>query len=146
MGTGTPTVTVSGISAANAILKKIGIKQYTYDQETPNMVRIVEKPYPRAKLFEGYSAEIRELMEQAWRCQLCEDPACSHNCAIPGIMRRIVVGNLYGAAKLAHRFTAEKNQDGSQKETWETMEKNCVLCSKNQEPVAIGHIIESIFK
>jgi prolycopene isomerase len=146
MGTGTPTVTVSGLSAANAILKKLGLSQYTYDPAMPNYVRMVEKPYPREKLFEGYPEDIRALMEQAWRCQLCEDPACSHTCDIPGIMRRISVGNLYGAAKLAQRFMEQNNQDNRAGETWETMEKNCVLCSKNQEPVAISHIIQSIFK
>lgn len=146
MGTGTPTVTVSGVSAANAILKKLGLDQYVYDPDMPNVVRMVEKPYPREKLFEGYPEEIRALMEQAWRCQLCEDPACSHHCDIPGIMRRIAVGNLYGAAKLAQRFMEQNNQACSPKETWESMEKDCVLCSKNQEPVAIGHIIQSIFE
>jgi prolycopene isomerase len=146
MGTGTPTVTVSGLSAANAILKKLGLVQYTYDPAMPNFIRMVEKPYPREKLFEGHPEEIRELMEQAWRCQLCEDPACSHKCDIPGIMRRITVGNLYGAAKLTQRFLEQNKQENGPIETWETMEKNCVLCSKNQEPVAIGHIIQSIFK
>lgn len=146
MGTGTPTVTVSGLSAANAILKKLGLNQYIYDPDMPNFVRMVEKPYPRSKLFEGYPEEIRVLMEQAWRCQLCEDPACSHKCDIPGIMRRITVGNLYGAAKLTQRFLDQNNQADGPIETWETMEKNCVLCTNNQEPVAISHIIQSIFK
>ncbi len=146
MGTGTPTVTVSGLSAANAILKKLGMAQFTYDPAMENFVRMVEKPYPREKLFEGYPEDIRALMEQAWRCQLCEDPACSHQCDIPGIMRRITVGNLYGAAKLAQRFLEHNNHDGETEETWETMEKNCVLCSKNQDPVAICHIIHSIFE
>jgi len=146
MGTGTPTVTVSGLSAANAILKKLGLPQYAYDPAMPNYIRMVEKPYPREKLFEGYPEEISALMEQAWRCQLCEDPACSHQCDIPGIMRRITVGNLYGAAKLAQRFMEQNQKTEGPGETWETMEKNCVLCSKNQDPVAIGHIIQSIFE
>jgi len=61
-------------------------------------------------------------------------------------MRRITVGNLYGAAKLAQRFMEGNYQEDGQKESWDTMEKNCVLCSKNQQPVAIGHIIKSIFE
>ena len=146
MGTGTPTVTVEGLSAANAILKKRGIAPYVYDPAMKNFVNMVEKPFPREKLFQGVPEEVRGLMEEAWRCQLCQEPTCSHFCDIPGIMRRITVGNLYGAAKLAQRFMEENNKPGAARETWEAMENNCVLCTKNQKPVAIGRIIQTLFE
>jgi len=145
MGTGTPTVTVSGLSAANAILKKIGLNPYTYDPAMKNVVNMVEKPYPREKMFQEAPERLRPMMMEAWRCQFCENPSCSHLCDIPGIMRRISVGNLYGAAKLAQRFMEQNSLPDGTKETWETMEQNCVLCTKNQEPVAIGRIIRTLF-
>ena len=146
MGTGTPTVTVSGLSAANAILKKIGLEPYVYDPAMKNFVNMVEKPYPREKLFQEAPEELRVLMTEAWRCQFCEHPTCSHFCDIPGIMRRISVGNIYGAAKLAQRFMDQDSEADGSDETWETMETNCVLSTKNQKPVAIGHIIRTLFE
>lgn len=146
MGTGTPTVTVSGLSAANAILKKIGLEPYVYDPAMKNYINMVEKPFPREKLFQEAPAELRSLMSEAWRCQFCEHPTCTHTCDIPGIMRRISVGNIYGAAKLAQRFMEQDGEADGSEETWETMEANCVLSTKNQKPVAIGHIIQTLFE
>jgi prolycopene isomerase len=146
MGTGTPTVTVSGLSAANAILKKIGQDPYTYDPAMKNYVNMVEKPFPREKLFQEAPEDLRLLMTEAWRCQFCENPSCSHACDIPGIMRRVSVGNIYGAAKLTQRFLAQNGKAEGKIETWDTMETNCVLCTKNQKPVAIGRVIQGIFE
>jgi prolycopene isomerase len=96
MGTGTPTVTTSGIAAANAVLKKLKLKPFRYQANLENYVRIVDKPFRAEGLYHGYPQEMRAVMRQASRCQYCEDPQCSRNTAydIRGIMRRVAVGNL----------------------------------------------------
>ena len=105
MGTGTPAVTVSGISAANAILKKSGLKLYDQSEGTKNMVRVIDRPATWNIIYDEYSPEIQQVLRQAARCQFCEHPACMTNISldIRGIMRRVTVGNLDGAGKLLSR-------------------------------------------
>jgi len=97
MGTGTPTVTTSGLSAANAVLKKLGQQPFAYRTDMPNYVRIVEKPYKENQLFESVPPTERAVMRLAMQCRLCEQPTCSDRTDIRGIMRRVSVGNFVGA-------------------------------------------------
>ncbi len=101
MGTGTPTVTISGVAAANALLKKLGKEPYIYQKEMKNYVKIVEKPFITDRLFESYDERSRSVMQAAMRCRLCEFPSCTAGDAadIRGIMRRVAAGNFIGAKK-----------------------------------------------
>lgn len=47
MGTGTPAVTVSGLSAANAILRKTGRQPFVYQPDRPNLSAKSPSPLPR---------------------------------------------------------------------------------------------------
>ena len=67
MGTGTPTVTTSGLAAANAVLKKRGLRTYIYQPERKKMVRILAKPVTAEKLYADVPAKIRSLMQKASR-------------------------------------------------------------------------------
>ena len=109
MGTGTPTVTTSGLSAANAILKKKGMELFVYEPDRKQYVRIVEAPYTEDRLFEGYANEEKKIMREASRCLFCEHPLCSEGLHfdIRGIMRRVNVGNFTGAWKLASDYAGE---------------------------------------
>lgn len=99
MGTGTPAVTVSGISAANRILRDAGLREFR-DAESgggsrgADVVRIIPKG-ERGNLPVGESGAL------AARCRWCENPRCRAACPaaldIPGIMRRLEAGNLTGA-------------------------------------------------
>ena len=156
MGTGTPTVTVSGLSAANAILKSKGLEPFVYRREMPNVVRLVEKPFHKEGLFSQYDQSDRHLMEQAWRCQLCQEPKCT--CVdkigdqgtsqlgvdMPGILRRIVVGNFIGAAKLAAPFVRNMGTGPNADELWKRMESNCILTERNREPVPIKMLLTEL--
>lgn len=156
MGTGTPTVTVSGLTAANGILKAKGLEPYVHRRGMTDVVRMVEKPFPRERLFEQYPEEERHLMEQAWRCQLCQEPSCistdpnrdpaaaKMDVDIPGILRRVVVGNFHGAAKLADPFVAKMAADKDADRRWESMESNCILAQRNREPVPIKTLLTEI--
>jgi prolycopene isomerase len=99
MGTGSPAVTVSGISAANAVLHRKGLKPFVYDPRLPNLVRILQRPVKQGDQNQDLDPYQRELIRLAGECQFCEDPACMSKTKadIRGIMRRAAVGNFAGA-------------------------------------------------
>lgn len=101
LGTGTPTVTTSGISAANAVLSKYKLKEYIFDPNLENMVNIVSKPFKKIHLYADRAGEEKEVMQYAFHCRYCEHPSCTRKdpTDIRGIMRRVAVGNFIGAKK-----------------------------------------------
>jgi prolycopene isomerase len=139
MGTGTPTVTTSGLTAANAVLKKRGMPNYEYDANMKNYVRIVAKPVTSGSLLADAPEDERAVMLKAMRCRYCEHPSCTsgEKADIRGIMRRASVGNFVGAKKrwLETRTGAEAMQ---------VFERNCICASENGTPVAVRDIIEFI--
>ncbi len=106
MGTGTPAVTVSGISAANAVLKKNNLKEFIYDKSIKNYVNVLEKPVTTEKLYNGFNESEKEIVILASECLYCEDPECMSDCNldIRGIMRRVSVGNFCGALKIINKY------------------------------------------
>jgi prolycopene isomerase len=143
MGTGTPTVTTSGISAANAVLKKLKLEPFKYRPDMKNYVRVVAKPFRAESLYEGYPEEMRAIMQEASRCQYCEKPQCSTDTVwnIRGIMRRVAVGNFAGAEKLARQLLTT---DGLSKTALDECEKQCVLNKDVGSSVGIQMVINYI--
>ncbi len=137
MGTGTPTVTTSGLSAANALLKKLGKQPYVYKDGMKNYVRIADKPFTEDKLFDAYDEPARAIMRKAMRCRLCEHPLCTKDRDIRGIMRRVAVGNFAGAKKCWI-------QDPAGIKSLEKYEMNCICYAENGIPVEIREVIEYI--
>lgn len=133
MGTGTPAVTVSGLSAANAVLKKRGLGIYTYNPKMKNYVTITKRPFLPEELYKEETPENREIMLEARRCQFCEHPACARiaDLDVPGINRRTAVGNFKGAAFLA----ANKAIDA------QDIERRCIFQKTNGRPVGINRIL-----
>ncbi|NCB74532.1 MAG: FAD-dependent oxidoreductase [Clostridia bacterium] len=136
MGTGTPTVTTSGLSAANVLLKKLGKEPYVYNENMKNYVRIVDKPFTSDMLYETYAEPEKAVMRQALRCRLCEHPSCTQRepTDIRGIMRRTAVGNFVGAKKCWLKAPADSS-------ALERYEANCVCARENRTPVSIGAVI-----
>ncbi len=136
MGTGTPTVTTSGIAAANAVLKKYKKAPYVYQKDQENYVRIIDKPVTRDKLFSEYPEDVKQIMHEAMRCRYCEHPACTKKelTNIRGIMRRVSVGNFVGAKKCW-----QKNPVSTSK--LEEYEKNCICFQQEGKAVAIKKVI-----
>ncbi len=143
MGTGTPTVTTSGISAANVVLKKLKLEPFKYQAHMKNYVRMVDKPFRAERLYDGYPEEMRVIMRKASRCQYCENPQCSMNrdFNIRGIMRRVTVGNFAGAKKLVKQFLST---DRLNKTSLAECEKQCVLNENVGSPVEIQTVIDYI--
>ena len=152
MGTGTPTVTTSGLAAANAVLKKRGLRTYIYQPERKKMVRILAKPVTAEKLYADVPAKIRSLMQKASRCEYCEHPYCSigmqargRDLDIRGIMRRVTVGNLVGARKRLEAY-CDEHQIRVETEPLDLAlcESRCIQNSRNGKPVAIQAVIDGL--
>lgn len=139
MGTGTPTVTTSGLSAANAVLKKIGKEPFIYQKDMKNYVRMVEKPFTADMLYGTYDEKARDAMRSAMRCRFCEHPFCTSGKGsdVRGIMRRVAAGNFKGALKCWLKNPADP-------ETLEKYEKNCIWALENSMPVEIKKVIKYI--
>ncbi|MBQ6630845.1 MAG: FAD-dependent oxidoreductase [Romboutsia sp.] len=108
MGTGTTAVTVSGISAANLILRELGIEEYEYRENMKNYVNIVKPPFKDEDLKISNNAEYDKLAKLALKCQFCEvaicQKGCKYNVPIRDINRRVAVGNIYGDRKLLNIY------------------------------------------
>ena len=137
MGTGTPTVTTSGLSAANALLKKLGLEPFVYRPNMPNYVRMVKKPFTADKLFESYPETERGIMREAMRCRLCEQPGCTAGAAsdVRGIMRRVVAGNFVGAKKCWLKAPAGAA-------AIEKFESACICALEHEGSVQIAKVLE----
>jgi len=93
MGTGTPAVTISGISAATALLRSRGLPEYRARTFERQYVRIIPRGTPGNRP--------RPAFAESARCQWCEATPCRETCPagidVMGIMRRLEADNLVGA-------------------------------------------------
>ena len=119
MGTGTPTVTTSGIAAANAILKKLKLPVFTYKKEQKQYVHLLKPPFTEEQLYASDDTDRNEIQRLARRCMFCEHPSCAEvdELDVRGIMRRVTVGNFIGAKR---RLDAAVNNE------YQRFEKNCI--------------------
>ena len=137
MGTGTPTVTVSGISAANAMLKDLGMEEFKYREGMTDFVR-EHAPGKISDQESDGSDEAVKLAKLAARCEYCERPACMAGIGldIRGVNRRLTVGNVCGASKIAKTSPEDEA-------ALEAAERRCVL-NKRGGSVAIRKIISQL--
>ena len=96
MGTGTPAVTISGISAADVVLRARGLPEYRNHPAERERVHIIPRGRPGNRPSDPHFAD-------AALCQWCETPPCRRVCPagidIMGIMRRLEATNVDGARK-----------------------------------------------
>jgi len=140
MGTGTPTVTTSGIAAANAILKKLNLEPFFYRSRMKNYVRLVKHPFTRDQLYSDWPEEEKAIARKANRCQLCERPGCMAAFALDvrGMLRRVAVGNVSGAKRIVDRFYANRRYE---EDDLLEAEKRCVRNDWQEPPVAIRAVV-----
>lgn len=136
MGTGTPTVTTSGLSAANALLKKLGMQPFVYQPGMKNYVNIVEKPFTNEMLYSSYPEKEQKIMRLARQCRFCEQPSCTKNAStdVRGIMRRVTAGNFVGAKRAWLIAPADSA-------TLEVFENNCICAVEDDNGIAIREVI-----
>ena len=119
MGTGTPTVTTSGIAAANVVLKQRSLEPFVYDNTRKAYVHLIDPPFTKDLLFAEDNPELRTIRLAARRCLYCEHPSCCEgtDLDVPGIMRRVTVGNYKGAKRLLKSATMD---------TYKVLESSCI--------------------
>lgn len=139
MGTGTPAVTVSGISVANLILRECNMQEYEQKYIKGDYVTIVQKPYTGDNLKLSSNKTEDKIGKLAMKCQYCINPrcekVCKNNIPIRDINRRLSVGNFYGARKLLNKYS--KNPCINCENI--SCEENCIR-RKFAEPVNIKEI------
>jgi len=139
MGTGTPTVTTSGLTAANVLLKRLGKEPFVYRQGMKNYVRLVDKPYTPDRQYDAYPEPQRTVMREALRCRFCEHPSCTQEdpTDIRGIMRRVAVGNLAGARKAWLQAPVDAAALARYQE-------HCICALENGRAVAIQEVVSYV--
>lgn len=112
MATGAPATTVSGVGAANVILRELHLPEYDSHKFSKQYVNLVDQPYRRPDYRPTDAITGRNAYLAATQCQGCQDPACVDGCPagidIPGFLRRMEAKNYSGAARLIR----EKNPFG----------------------------------
>jgi len=138
MGTGTPTVTTSGLSAANAVLKSHGLQPFTYQPSQKNYVRVLA-PNPKPEdVYPQLEPMLRALMDQANACQFCEKPRCLDRKVldVPAILRRVAVGNVAGAKRVMGSLPDHA--------LLESAESRCIENTRINKPVPIRQILQQL--
>lgn len=141
MGTGTPTVTTSGIAAANAVLNKLNLEPYVWKPDMKNYVKVLYPPVKKNWLKNYYPAKEADVMAQASKCYYCQNPACCQKGTlnIPGIMRRVTCGNFTGAMKEVNRCALCIDDA-----FLEECEENCIQNRENDSAVPIKKILNDL--
>ncbi len=139
MGTGSPSVTISGISAANMVLRRLGkdeyinkkgMKDYVREFRAVDLANTSNSSYIYTNALED--EKYLKLHNEASLCQWCEDAPCQSNCPfeydIRGALRRIEVGNYQGAYSLI-----KTENKGTR-----AMEVNCFDCMAHCNDACMG--------
>ena len=104
MGTGAPATAVSGVGAANMILRDLRRPEYDRRTFARQYIHFVTLPYDHLKYQSGDPIRANTASLAAAQCQWCEKPDCVAACParvdIPGFLRRMEVGNIVGAARV----------------------------------------------
>jgi prolycopene isomerase len=102
MGTGAPATAVSGVGAANMVLRDLHRAEYDRRRFPRQYIHFVTLPYDHPKYQSGEPIGADTAPLAARQCQWCEKPDCVAACPahvdIPGFLRRMEIGNMVGAA------------------------------------------------
>lgn len=149
MGTGTPTVTTSGIAAANAVLKKYHLSPFVWNSSMQNYVTILPHPIEREWLYQVYPSDEAALMTMAGRCQYCSAPSCcpKERLDIPGILRRTACGNFAGALKVMRQtIFAESELFHMENGFLRDCEENCIRKNTTDGAVPLQTIFSMLLQ
>ena len=104
MATGAPATAVSGVGAANMVLRDLRKSEYDARKFPRPYVHFVDLPYKQPLYRAGEPLSAANAHRAAAQCQWCETPACVAGCPagidIPGFLRRMEARNHIGAARL----------------------------------------------
>jgi len=141
MGIGIPATAVSGVGAANMILRDLGLKGYVPRPFARSYVK-----YVRGKPWAPAPSPLLAVTEDsapavARDCQRCEKPGCAEACPAGiethAFARRIEAGNLTGAAHALWERNPLAEVCGYLCPAERFCEKNCNRLKFDQRPVRI---------
>jgi carotene isomerase len=144
MGEGVISTTVSGVSAANMVLRDLRLPEYLPRPFPRNYINYVEgKPWtPPPDPDAGITAESAVRMSR--ECQLCEKPECTKICPagidVLNYMRRIETGNLAGAARSIREVNPLAEICGYVCPAETLCEKECSRLDFSDKPVNIAKL------
>ena len=145
MGTGAPATVVSGVGAANMVLRDLHRTEYDARTFPKQYVQFVETPYRRPTYSEGDTITSKNAAVAAAQCQICEKPACTRDCPaaidIPGILRRMEAGNWAGAARELHQHMPFAGICGVNCPAEALCQANCYRRSFVGGPVRIAELL-----
>lgn len=144
MGEGVVSTTVSGVSAANMVLRDLGLPEYLPRPFPRRYIRYVkgETWTPRPELRGPWTG--RDAARLARECQLCEHPECMKHCPagidVLNFMRRIEAGNFIGAARSIREMNPLAEICGYVCPAERLCERVCSRLDFAEEPVAISRL------
>ncbi len=145
MATGTPATVVSGVGAANRVLRALRKPEYDARKFPRQFVQFVDTPYRRAAVGDDEAITPENAALFAAQCQGCEEPACVADCPahidIPGVLRRMEAGNFAGAARELHRCGPFGELCGAACQAEPPCERHCYRRSFAGRPVRIAELL-----
>ncbi|MBN2392370.1 MAG: FAD-dependent oxidoreductase [Anaerolineae bacterium] len=144
MGTGAPATMVSGVGAANMVLRDLRKPEYDTRKYPKQVVRFVDIPYTRPKVAADDPITPENAYLIAAQCQGCEHPACVSGCPagidIPGFLRRMEARNYTGAARLLRERNPFAEVCGYTCAADDLCQKHCYRKSFAGAPVRIAEL------
>lgn len=144
MGMGAPAVTVSGVGAANVVLRDAGLPEYRHHVFPAQAVRLSKgrtlDPLPST----GVPFDLDGAIRLARECQYCEQPGCREACPakldIGNALRRLEAGNIAGAARSLRENNPLAEVCGYLCRPNPPCEKECNRHSFSDHPVRIAEL------
>jgi len=146
MGIGIPATTVSGVGAANRVLRDLGLQEYTPRSFPREYIRYVKgKPWSAVPdRSEPITAE--SAMRIARECQHCETPSCKDACPASietsYFARRVEAGNYAAAARLLRETNPFPEICSILCSSEKLCEKACIRKKYASEPVQIRELFK----
>jgi len=144
MATGAPATAVSGVGAANMVLRDLHLPEYDSRKFAEEFVQFVNLPYSRPKILPNDKITASNAWLAAAECQWCEEPACVEGCParidIPGFLRRMEAENYEGAARLIREQNPLGETCGWDCDAENQCQKNCIRRTFADKPVRIAEL------
>ena len=140
LGTGTPTVTLSAVAAANAVLRRQRSQPFVWHGGRHEYVRVVTPPYTGREPAAAAEDDCAKWRRAAARCRQCECPGCCERSKLDvgGIMRRVAASNFVGARRLLR----QAKDSGRDEDFLRRCEGGCVLAEGESGAVAITAVCD----
>jgi prolycopene isomerase len=145
MATGAPATVVSGVGAANRVLRDLRKPEYDARHFPRSFVKFAEIPFRRPTVSADEAITPENAPLAAAQCQGCQHPACVADCPaqidIPGVLRRMEAGNFTGAARELHQRSPFGGLCGVVCPADRLCQLHCYRRSYAGEPVRIAELL-----